>query len=138
MRYPAEIVEPMKRELTDQGFADLTSPEEVKQFLNSEGTSLVVVNSVCGCAAGNARPGARLALEHSAKKPGRAGTVFAGFDVDATNTAREFMVPYPPSSPSMGLFKDGELVYFIPRQKIEGSSAQQVAQMLMTAFDEYC
>ncbi len=138
MRYPAEIVEPMKKELTDQGFADLTTPDEVNHFVKSKGTTLVVVNSVCGCAAGNARPGARLALEHSEKKPSRAGTVFAGFDVDATNAAREFMIPYPPSSPSMGLFKDGELVYFIPRQNIEGSTAQQVAQMLISAFDEHC
>ncbi len=136
--YPEHLVLPMKAELTEKGFTDLRTPEEVDAFLAKKGTTLVVVNSVCGCAAGNARPGAKLAVEHSPKTPTQVGTVFAGFDTEATNHARSYMAPHPPSSPSMALFKDGELVFFLPRHSIEGSTAQIIAGELAAAFDEHC
>jgi putative YphP/YqiW family bacilliredoxin len=102
------------------------------------GTTLVVVNSVCGCAAGAARPGVKLAVQHSDVKPDRLVTVFAGVDKEATQTAREYMLPYPPSSPSIALFKNGELVHFVERHHIEGRSAEMIANHLVMAFDEYC
>lgn len=136
--YPVELTTPMSKELTDNGFEGLTSSDAVKEVLGAkEGTVLVVINSVCGCAAGNARPGVLQAAQHS-KTPNRLTTVFAGVDKEAVNTAREFMMPYPPSSPSVALFKDGKLVHFLERHHIEGSSADMIAANLKMAFDHYC
>lgn len=135
--YPAEIVLPMKQDLTSQGFEDLTTPEMVDDAINKEGTTLVVLNSVCGCAAGNARPAAKQAVQHT-KRPNRIVTVFAGFDKDAVDQARKYMLPYPPSSPSIALFKDGKLVHMIERHNIEGKAAEMIADNLTAAFDEYC
>jgi len=136
--YPPELTAPMAKQLTDNGFEGLTSSDEVKDTLNAkEGTVLMVVNSVCGCAAGNARPGVLLASKHD-KRPDRLTTVFAGVDKDAVDTAREFLLPYPPSSPSIALFKEGKLVHFLERQHIEGSSADMIAANLKMAFDHYC
>lgn len=133
--YPAEIVLPMKKELVDAGFQDLTTIEDVDAAISSEGGVLVIINSVCGCAAGNARPAARLASEHP--KVPKLTTVFAGFDKDAVNQARKYMLPYPPSSPCMALFKDGKLVHMIERHNIEGNQATMIADSLKGAFDEY-
>ncbi|MEY3322560.1 MAG: hypothetical protein RLZZ417_2143 [Bacteroidota bacterium] len=136
--YPAELVRPMSEELTLNGFKGLTTPEEVKELLEKkEGTVLLVVNSVCGCAAANARPGARIAAQNT-KKPDVFATVFAGVDGDAVATAREFLLPYPPSSPSIALFKDGKLVHFLERHHIEGRSAHIIADNLKMAFDHFC
>lgn len=136
--YPEQLVKPMKAELTSAGFEDLTTPDAVKEAINSKGTVLVVINSVCGCAAGAARPGVKLAVQESSKKPSRLTTVFAGFDTEAVVEARNHMLPYPPSSPSVGLFKDGKLVHFIERHHIEGRSGEMIAQNLKAAFEEYC
>jgi len=136
--YPAEIVIPMKGELTENGFADLTTETEVENALHQQGTTLVVINSVCGCSAGTARPGVLLALENSEKKPDNLATGFAGFDYEAVNKIREHLLPYPPSSPSVALFKDGKLVHFLERHNIEGSSAQMIANNLSAAFEAYC
>lgn len=136
--YPAQIVIPMKEELTNNGFTDLVTPGEVDQAVAEEGTTLVVINSVCGCSAGTARPGVLLAIENSSKVPDRLTTTFAGFDIDAVNQIREHLLPYPPSSPSIALFKDGKLVHFIERHSIEGRSAQMIANNLAGAFEEYC
>jgi putative YphP/YqiW family bacilliredoxin len=136
--YPAEIVMPMKEELTEQGFVELLTPEEVDMQLKKSGTTLVVVNSVCGCSAGTARPGVLMAVHNSAKKPDYLATSFAGFDLDAVRTLREHLLPYPPSSPSIALFKDGQLVHFIERHMIEGRSAQMIAHNLIAAFEHYC
>lgn len=128
----------MRTELTELGVNELVSPEEVDQVLQDQkGTMLLVINSVCGCAAGNARPGVRLALEHSVK-PGKLYTVFAGQDREATSRARQYISEYPPSSPSFALFKDGEVKAMIPRSRIEGQTARQVADDLVTIFDSYC
>lgn len=136
--YPAEIVSPMTRDLTSVGFEPLESPEKVIQVLeNQEGTTLLVVNSVCGCAAAMARPGVKIALQGD-KKPDNLYTVFAGVDQEATAKAREFLLPYPPSSPSIALFKDGKLVHFIERHHIEGRNAMMIADNLKAAFNEYC
>lgn len=135
--YPAELVAPMKADLTDVGFEELTTPEAVDQAVKSEGTVLLVINSVCGCAAGNARPGAKMSLDN-AKTPDRITTVFAGFDTEAVAQARKYMLPYPPSSPSMALFKDGKLVHFVERHQIEGRPADMIAENLKAAYDEYC
>ena len=136
--YPAEMVLPMKEDLTNVGFKQLIDSESVDQFLTQEsGTLLVVVNSVCGCAAGNMRPGVKLSLQHS-KKPEILTTVFAGVDTDAVSQARKYFLPYPPSSPSIALFKDGKLVHFLERHHIEGGSAQMIAANLATAYDAYC
>ncbi len=136
--YPTELTLPMAKDLTENGFKGLTTPEEVDNVLQSkEGTVLVVVNSVCGCAAGMARPGAKLALEND-KTPDQLTTVFAGVDHEATARAREYMLPYPPSSPSIALFKDGKLVHFLERHHIEGRSAEIIAQNLKLAFDRFC
>jgi len=135
--YPAELVAPMKEELTSVGFNELLTADEVEQSIKNDGTTLVVINSVCGCAAGNARPGVRMAISHS-KKPDQLTTVFAGVDADATNKAREYMMPYPPFSPAIALFKNGELVHMIERHNIEGRPAELIAQNLQQAFDEFC
>jgi putative YphP/YqiW family bacilliredoxin len=136
--YPAEIVTPFIEDLTTKGFVSLTSSEEVDQRLNStEGTKLVVINSVCGCAARNARPAAKMAVEND-KKPDEILTVFAGFNVEATNQVRKYCLPYPPSSPSMALFKNGQLVHFIERHHIEGRPAEAIAENLIEAFKEHC
>lgn len=136
--YPAEIVIPMKEELTENGFADLTSPEQVENSLTQEGTTLVMINSVCGCSAGSARPGVLLAIANANKKPDRLATSFAGFDIDAVKKVREHLLPYPPSSPAIALFKNGQLVHFIERHQIEGRPAQMIASNLLAAFDQYC
>lgn len=136
--YPPQIVMPMKEELTSAGFKDVTTSAQVEELIkNTKGTVLMVVNSVCGCAAGNARPGAKKAVQYT-KKPDVLATVFAGFDTEAVAKAREFFVPFPPSSPSMALFKDGKLVHFIERHQIEGATADMVASNLMGAFEKYC
>ncbi len=136
--YPLELVAPMARDLTDHGFEGLATPEEVDAVLtNQEGTTLVVVNSVCGCAAAMARPGTKLALTNE-KRPDRLVTVFAGVHREATERAREYMLPYPPSSPSVALFKDGQLVHMLERHHIEGRSAEMIADNLRFAFETYC
>ncbi len=135
--YPAELVKPMREDLTNVGFKELHTTEAVDNALAKEGTTLVVVNSVCGCAAANARPGARMSLAN-AKRPSNLVTVFAGVDKDATDKAREYMVPFPPSSPSMALFKDGELVHMLERHHIEGRPAELIAENLMDAYNEHC
>ena len=135
--YPESIVKPMKEELTNVGFQDCSSPEVVNEAIKSQGTVLVVVNSVCGCAAGAARPGVKLSLNND-KKPSKLCTVFAGFDVEATNEARKHFNPYPPSSPAIALFKNGELVHFVERHNIEGRNAQMIADHLKMVYDEYC
>lgn len=135
--YPEYLVEPMRKELTTVGFEELKTPEEVDSAINSEGTVFVVVNSVCGCAAANARPAAKVAIQNE-KKPAKMVTVFAGMEKDAVDKARNYMLPYPPSSPSMALFKDGKLVHMIERHHIEGRPAQMIADNLIAAFNEYC
>lgn len=135
--YPPSIVMPMKEELTTVGFEDLTTPDAVNEAINSQGTVLVMVNSVCGCAAGAARPGVKLAVSGD-KRPNRIATVFAGFDTEAVAEARKHFAPYPPSSPAIALFKDGKLVHFVERHHIEGRSAQMIADNLKMAFDEFC
>jgi putative YphP/YqiW family bacilliredoxin len=136
--YPEHIVKPMEAELTNAGFEALTSASEVEAVLGKpEGTVFLVINSVCGCAAANARPAAIMASKHS-KKPDKLVTVFAGVDKEAVAKAREYTFPFPPSSPSMGIFKDGKLVHFIERHQIEGRPAQLIAQNLVAAFEEYC
>lgn len=136
--YPEQLVLPMKEELTENGFEEMQTPEEVENQLSKKGTTLVVVNSVCGCSAGTARPGVLMAVHHANKKPDNLSTSFAGFDVDAVKKLREKLMPYPPSSPSIALFKDGQLVHFIERHQIEGRSAQMIAQNLIAAFDKHC
>lgn len=136
--YPPELVAPMKEDLTSVGFTELHTPEEVDNILSQkQGTTLVVVNSVCGCAAGAARPGVKMSLTGS-KKPDNLTTVFAGVDGPATDRARQYFLPYPPSSPSIGLFKDGKLVHFVERHHIEGRSAEMIAENLKMAYEEYC
>jgi putative YphP/YqiW family bacilliredoxin len=135
--YPAELVKPMREDLTNVGFEELHTTEAVDTALAKEGTTLVVVNSVCGCAAANARPGARMSLEN-VKRPNNLVTVFAGVDREATDKAREYMIPFPPSSPSMALFKDGELVHMLERHHIEGRPAELIAENLMDAYNEHC
>jgi putative YphP/YqiW family bacilliredoxin len=136
--YPQEIVIPMKEELTENGFVEMLTSAEVDNKLSNEGTTLVVINSVCGCSAGTARPGVLMAVHNSTKKPDNLVTSFAGFDVDAVKKIREHLLPYPPSSPSIALFKNGQLVHFIERHNIEGRSAQMIAENLIGAFDQYC
>ena len=136
--YPPDLVAPMKSELTQVGFDQLITPEQVDNALSPDsGTVLVMINSVCGCAAGSARPGVRMAISHD-KVPAKLTTVFAGVDQEATAHARKYMLPYPPSSPSIGLFKDGKLIHFVERHHIEGSSPEMIADNLKSAFDEYC
>jgi putative YphP/YqiW family bacilliredoxin len=136
--YPEEIVIPMKEELTEHGFSELLTPEEVEEQLSKKGTTLVMINSVCGCSAGSARPGVVMAVLNSEKKPDYLTTSFAGFDISAIKRLREHLLPYPPSSPSIALFKDGQLVHFIERHQIEGRPAQVIANNLIQAFDQYC
>ncbi len=135
--YPADLVKPMREDLTNLGFNELQTAEAVEAAIAKEGTTLVVVNSVCGCAAANARPGAKASLNND-KKPDHLVTVFAGVDREATDKARGFMVPFPPSSPSMALFKNGELVHMIERHHIEGRPADMIAENLKDAYNEYC
>jgi putative YphP/YqiW family bacilliredoxin len=136
--YPTEIVLPMKEELTDNGFQELLTPEDVDNQIKAKGTTLVMINSVCGCSAGSARPGVLMAVNNSPKKPDHLTTSFAGYDVDAVKKLREHLLPYPPSSPAIALFKDGQLVHFIERHMIEGRPAQLIAHNLIAAFEEYC
>jgi putative YphP/YqiW family bacilliredoxin len=135
--YPEYLVEPMRAELTNVGFEELKTPDAVETAIKAEGTVLVVVNSVCGCAAANARPAARMAAANE-KHPDKLVTVFAGMEKDAVDKARGFMMPFPPSSPSMALFKDGKLVHMIERHQIEGRPAQMIADSLIGAFEQYC
>lgn len=136
--YPEEIVLPMKAELTENGFEDLQTADQVDEYISKQGTTLVMINSVCGCSAGSARPGVLMAVANAAKKPENLTTAFAGFDVDAVKKVREHLMPYPPSSPSVALFKDGELVHIIERHQIEGRPAQMIASNLISAFNQYC
>ncbi|MFY0601422.1 MAG: BrxA/BrxB family bacilliredoxin [Cyclobacteriaceae bacterium] len=137
--YPEQLVAPMRTQLTDTGFTELKTAEEVENHLTDhKGTSLVVINSVCGCAAGTCRPGVISALNLSSKKPDHLTTVFAGVDMDATSKAREFTLPFPPSSPSIALFKDGELVHFVERHHIEGRSAEMISSHMVEVFNEFC
>lgn len=137
--YPEEYVAPMRAELTSAGFNEFKTAEEVTNHLSAhKGTSLLMINSVCGCAAGSARPGVLKAIQESNKKPDMLVTVFAGVDKEATTKAREYTMPYPPSSPSIGLFKDGELVHFVERHHIEGRPADMIKDHLVDVFQEYC
>jgi putative YphP/YqiW family bacilliredoxin len=135
--YPPELVKPMREDLTKIGFSELYTANQVNEALNREGTSLVVVNSVCGCAAANARPGAGLSLQND-KKPDHLLTVFAGVDAEAVSAARSHMIPFPPSSPSIALFKNGELVHMLERHHIEGRPAEMIADNLKDAYNEFC
>jgi putative YphP/YqiW family bacilliredoxin len=136
--YPEEIVQPMKEELTEHGFSELLNKEEVEDQLKQKGTTLVMINSVCGCSAGSARPGVIMAVMNAPKKPDHLTTSFAGFDIEAVQTLRSHLLPYPPSSPAIALFKDGSLVHLIERHQIEGRPAQAIANNLISAFDQYC
>ncbi|MFL2603577.1 MAG: BrxA/BrxB family bacilliredoxin [Flavobacteriaceae bacterium] len=135
--YPAEIVKPMREELTNIGFEELTTSDDVSNALTKKGTTLIVVNSICGCAAANARPGVNYSLQNE-KTPDYLVTVFAGVDTEATKSARDMMVPFPPSSPSIGLFKDGALVHMIERHHIEGRPAELIAENLKAAYNSHC
>ena len=136
--YPEEFVLPMKAELVDNGFEDLTTADEVENAVKQEGTTLLVINSVCGCAAGACRPGVLMAVANATQKPDRITTSFAGFDIEAINKVRELHLPYPPSSPAILLFKDGQLVNMVERHQIEGRPAQVIAQHLISVFQEHC
>lgn len=139
--YPEHLVAPMREDITEGGFQELTSAQEVAALMDGvaqEGTTLLFINSVCGCSARTARPGAKAAVKYSQFKPDHLATVFAGVDVEATAKAREYTLPYPPSSPSIALFKDGELVHFVERHHIEGRSAEIIAQHLDMVFEEFC
>jgi putative YphP/YqiW family bacilliredoxin len=139
MSYPEMLVAPMRQQLEDAGFKSLMTPSDVEQELtNASGTKLLVFNSVCGCAAGTARPGVIKAVTSASKKPAELLTVFAGQETEAVAKAREFTAPFPPSSPSIALYKNGELVHFIERHMIEGRSAEMIAANLQAAFDEFC
>jgi putative YphP/YqiW family bacilliredoxin len=138
MRYPEEVIKPMREELTRLGVEELRTPEAVDEAVkNSQGTVMMVVNSICGCAAGKARPGIALALQHDVR-PDRVATVFAGADIEATERARSYFTGYLPSSPSIGLLKNGELVYMMERYQIEGKGPEQIAAELKGAFDKCC
>jgi putative YphP/YqiW family bacilliredoxin len=136
--YPEQIVLPMKEELTENGFRELLTSKDVEEAMKEKGTTLVMINSVCGCSAGTARPGVLMAVQNSSVKPDHITTSFAGFDMEAVQKVREYMMPYPPSSPSIALFKDGQLVHMIERNMIEGKSAQMIAENLIGAFNAYC
>ena len=135
--YPPELVKPMREELTNIGFGELHTSEDVTNAIEQKGTTLVVVNSVCGCAAANARPAAAMSIQND-KKPDQIVTVFAGVDKEAVNAARAHMIPFPPSSPCMALFKDGELVHMLERHHIEGRPAEMIADNLKDAYNEVC
>ena len=137
MRYPEEFIGPMREELTRLGVQETRTPEEVDALLTSNGTIMMVINSMCGCAAGRARPGIALALRHPVL-PNKVATVFAGGDIEATARVREYLKDYPPSSPSVALFRDGKVVYMLQRHQIENREAQHIARSLTEAFDEYC
>ncbi len=136
--YPTEIVAPMKSEMTEGGFKELLTPEAVNDVMKEPGTTLLFINSVCGCSAGTARPGVLMAVQNAGKQPDHLVTSFAGYDVDAVKTAREYLLPYPPSSPAIALLKDGKVVHMIERHMIEGRPAQMIASNLMQAFEQYC
>jgi putative YphP/YqiW family bacilliredoxin len=136
--YPESLTIPMKADLISAGFQDLTTAQDVEVALAQKGVTLLVVNSVCGCAAGAARPAVKLAVSQATKRPDHLVTVFAGVDKEAVAKAREYMLPYPPSSPSIAIFKDGELVHMVQRHQIEGRSAQAIAQHLIAVFEEVC
>ena len=136
--YPAEIVIPMKEELTENGFQELLTADDVQKVMDEKGTTLVMINSVCGCSAGTARPGVLMAVKNTLKKPDHITTSFAGFDIDAVKKVREYLLPYPPTSPAISLFKDGQMVHFIESHNIEGRRAQMIADNLMGAFENYC
>ena len=136
--YPEEIVIPMKEELTENGFSELLDSTSVESQLKKEGTTLVMINSVCGCSAGTARPGVLMAVANATVKPDFLTTSFAGFDIDAVKTLRQHLLPYPPSSPAIALFKNGQLVHFIERHQIEGRPAQVIAHNLISAFEQHC
>ncbi len=136
--YPEQIVAPMKAELTSHGFKELLSPADVDSAVKQEGTMLLMINSVCGCSAGTARPGVIMAVQNATKKPNLLATSFAGFDIDAVKQARTYLLPYPPSSPSIVLLKDGKVVHMIERHNIEGRPAQMIAANLIQAFETYC
>ena len=137
MRYDPRMVQPMREEMTTLGFEELMTPDAVDQALQSDGVVLVVVNSVCGCAAGKARPGVRLAVQHD-KVPDKLATVFAGMEMEATDRVRSYFPGYPPSSPQIGLLKEGKLVYLMERHDIEGREANEIGAMLVDAFDQHC
>lgn len=136
--YPEQLVKPMKAELTNHGFTELLSSSDVDVAMKQSGTTLLFINSVCGCSAGTARPGVIMAVHNTAKKPDHLTTSFAGFDVDAVKQAREYLLPYPPSSPAIALLKDGKVVHMIERHSIEGRPAQMIAANLIQAFETYC
>src|SRR5580704_9218650 len=136
--YPEQFVIPMKEELTDNGFSELLTANDVEKTLSDKGTALVFINSVCGCSAGTARPGVLMAVHNSTKKPDHITTSFAGFDIDAVKKIREHLLPYPSSSPAIALFKDGQLVHIIERHQIEGRPAQMIAHNLIAVFNQYC
>ena len=136
--YPEEIVLPMQEELTEHGFTELLTANEVEDQLSKQGTTLVMINSVCGCSAGSARPGVILAVLNSDKKPDHLTTSFAGFDIEAVRKLREHLLPYPPSSPAIALFKNGQLVHCIERHQIECRPAQMIASNLINAFEQHC
>jgi len=136
--YPEQIVNPMKAELTEAGFTELLTPDAVDSAMKQSGTTLLMINSVCGCSAGTARPGVLMAVHNAAKKPDHLTTSFAGFDIDAVKQARNYLMPYPPSSPAIALLKDGKVVHMIERHMIEGRPAQMIAANLMQAFETYC
>ena len=137
MVYPEQFIAPMRAELTRLGISELRTPEQVDEAVQSKGTVMIAVNSVCGCAAGKARPGIALALQH-ARRPDLATTVFAGGDIEATDRARQYFAPYPPSSPSIGLLQDGKLIFMMERREIENRDAAAIAARLTAAFDEHC
>lgn len=134
--YPEQLVAPMRQDLTSVGFTELKTPTDVDNFMKQSGSSIVVINSVCGCAAGSARPGIKKALSIANKKPNHLGTVFAGVDKEATQKAREYTLPYPPSSPAIAIFNNGELVHFVERHHIEGRTADMIAQHLQMIFED--
>ncbi|MBS1589697.1 MAG: BrxA/BrxB family bacilliredoxin [Bacteroidetes bacterium] len=136
--YPTEIVAPMKSEMTENGFKELLTPAEVEETMQQPGTTLLFINSVCGCSAGTARPGVLMATQSGGKQPSRLVTSFAGYDNDAVKTARTYLTPYPPSSPSIALLKDGKVVLMLERHMIEGRPAQMIAASLQQAFEQYC
>jgi putative YphP/YqiW family bacilliredoxin len=137
MPYPEQFIAPMRAELTNVGVRELRTVADVEDVLKTQGTVMIVVNSVCGCAAGKARPGIVTALQHP-RRPDLVATVFAGADIDATERARQAFLPYPPSSPSVALLRDGKLVYMLERRQIESRDAKSIAAMLTQAFDQYC
>ncbi len=136
--YPEQIVAPMKAELTSHGFKELLSASEVDNTLKQEGTTLLFINSVCGCSAGTARPGVIMAINNTTKKPNQLATSFAGYDIDAIKQARTYLLPYPPSSPAIALLKDGKVVHMVERHNIEGRPPQMIAANLIQAFETYC